>query len=118
MNPTPVGGCACDVNAAIQAIAFWSAHPGVPVSTIMQVKPFVPFTSTCMVPSRFIWTIVAPFTTSLQPGEILTEVRVRDASVRAGGAYLKLERKVGDFATVGVAVHLQMDDGKVKSAGA
>src|SRR5712691_1301414 len=34
-----------------------------------------------------------------------------------GGAYLKLERKVGDFATVAVAVHLRMDDGKVGSAG-
>ena len=28
----------------------------------------------------------------------------------AGGAYLKLERKVGDFATVGVAVHVSFDE--------
>src|SRR6266536_2728784 len=42
------------------------------------------------------------FTTTLQPNEILTEVRVPAPPARSGGAYLKLERKVGDFATVGV----------------
>ena len=30
---------------------------------------------------------------------------------RGGGNYQKLERKVGDYATVGVATHLEMDDG-------
>src|SRR5262249_53827400 len=43
-----------------------------------------------------------PFTTSLEANEIVTEVRVPDPGARAGGTYLKLERKVGDFATVGV----------------
>ena len=58
-----------------------------------------------------------PFTTSLQPNEIATAVQVPDPGARAGGTYLKLERKVGDFATVGVAVHLSMDNGHVGSAG-
>jgi aerobic carbon-monoxide dehydrogenase medium subunit len=58
-----------------------------------------------------------PFVTSLQPTEIITEVRVPDPGPIAGGTYLKLERKVGDFATVGVAVHLAMTDGKVGRAG-
>ena len=58
-----------------------------------------------------------PFTTSLQPNEIATAVQVPDPGARAGGTYLKLERKVGDFATVGVAVHLSMDNGTVGSAG-
>jgi carbon-monoxide dehydrogenase medium subunit len=58
-----------------------------------------------------------PFVTSLQPTEIITEVRVPDPGPAAGGTYLKLERKVGDFATVGVAVHLSMADGKVGRAG-
>jgi carbon-monoxide dehydrogenase medium subunit len=57
-----------------------------------------------------------PFTTSLQPNEIITEVRV-PAPGRAGGTYLKLERKVGDFATVGVAVHVAMSNGTVDEAG-
>jgi carbon-monoxide dehydrogenase medium subunit len=58
-----------------------------------------------------------PFVTSLAPTEIITEVRVPDPGPAAGGTYLKLERKVGDFATVGVAVHLAMADGKVGKAG-
>jgi aerobic carbon-monoxide dehydrogenase medium subunit len=57
-----------------------------------------------------------PFTTSLQANEIVTEVRV-PAPGRAGGTYLKLERKVGDFATVGVAVHVTMSNGTVEQAG-
>ena len=58
-----------------------------------------------------------PFSTTIQPTEILSEIRIPAAKPQSGGAYLKLERKVGDFATVAVAVHLQMDDGKVRSAG-
>ena len=53
--------------------------------------------------------IEGTFTTALEPGEILTEVRVPEPAERSGGAYLKLERKVGDFATVGVAVFLELD---------
>jgi aerobic carbon-monoxide dehydrogenase medium subunit len=58
-----------------------------------------------------------PFTSSLEPTEILTEVRVPDPGPRAGGTYLKLERKVGDFATVGVAVHVSFSNGSVGQAG-
>lgn len=58
-----------------------------------------------------------PFTTALRPDEVVTELRIPLASGRAAGAYLKLERKVGDFATVGVAVHVELDGNKVKKAG-
>lgn len=57
------------------------------------------------------------FTTALSSDEILTEVRVPAPAPRAGGAYLKLERKVGDFATVAAAVHVSMDDGTIGRAG-
>src|SRR6266542_417149 len=60
---------------------------------------------------------LGPFMTTLQPGEIVTVVRVPDAGERAGGTYLKLERKVGDFATAGVAVHVSMSNGTVGQAG-
>jgi carbon-monoxide dehydrogenase medium subunit len=60
---------------------------------------------------------VSNFATTLEPNEILTEVRIPMPEARSGGAYLKLERKVGDFATVGVAVQLSLDDGHVKAAG-
>jgi carbon-monoxide dehydrogenase medium subunit len=58
-----------------------------------------------------------PFTTALEANEIVTEVRVPEPGPRAAGTYLKLERKVGDFATVGVAVHVSMDNGHVDRAG-
>ncbi len=61
--------------------------------------------------------LVGPFTTALEPNEIVTEVRVPDPGPRAGGTYFKLERKVGDFATVGVAVHISLDNGSVRRAG-
>lgn len=57
------------------------------------------------------------FTTVLEPDEILVEVRVPTPAGHVGGAYLKLERKVGDFGTVATAVHVQMDDGKIGHAG-
>jgi carbon-monoxide dehydrogenase medium subunit len=61
--------------------------------------------------------LVDTFTTSIEPDEVLTEVRVPAPSARSGGAYLKLERKVGDFATVGVAVQLSLSNGTVERAG-
>ncbi len=57
------------------------------------------------------------FMTSLDPGEILTEIRIPSPGAGSGGAYLKLERKVGDYAVAGVAVQLTLDDGKVTQAG-
>src|SRR2546429_5928053 len=58
-----------------------------------------------------------PFSTVLEPTEVLSEIRIPAARPQTGGASLKLERKVGDFATLSAAVHLPMDGGKVGSAG-
>jgi carbon-monoxide dehydrogenase medium subunit len=52
-----------------------------------------------------------PLATALAPGEILTEIRVPAPPARSGGAYVKMERKVGDFATAAVAVQLTLDAG-------
>jgi aerobic carbon-monoxide dehydrogenase medium subunit len=60
--------------------------------------------------------LVDVFTTSLEDDELLTEVRVPTPS-RAGGTYLKLERKVGDFATVGAAIQVELSDGTIGRAG-
>jgi carbon-monoxide dehydrogenase medium subunit len=49
------------------------------------------------------------FTTALEHGEILTEIRIPIPPSGSGGAYFKLERKVGDFATVGVAAQVTVD---------
>ena len=61
--------------------------------------------------------LLGPFTTTLDEGEILTEVRVPQPAERSGGAYEKLERKVGDFATAAVAVQLTRENGSCASIG-
>jgi len=53
------------------------------------------------------------FTTALQLDEILKEIRVPIPPPSSGGAYLKLERKVGDYATAGVAVQITVNDAGV-----
>ncbi len=58
------------------------------------------------------------FVTALDPSEILTEVQIPKAQPGTGGAYLKMERKVGDFAIAAVAVQLSVDaKGTVTRAG-
>jgi carbon-monoxide dehydrogenase medium subunit len=52
---------------------------------------------------------ISLFATALEANEILTEIRIPIPPARSGGAYFKLERKVGDFATVGVAVQVTVD---------
>jgi aerobic carbon-monoxide dehydrogenase medium subunit len=61
---------------------------------------------------------VDTFTTSLAPDEILTQIRVPKPAPGSGGAYVKFDRKVGDFAIAGVAVMITLDaSGKVAGAG-
>lgn len=58
------------------------------------------------------------FETALKPGEILVEIRIPTPPPKSGGAYFKLERKVGDFATAAAAAQVALDDdGSVRSAG-
>lgn len=58
------------------------------------------------------------FVTSLEPNELVTGIRIPAAGGAQGGAYEKLERKVGDFATVGVAAQVALEgDGRVAAAG-
>ena len=62
---------------------------------------------------------VDTFQTAIEPTEVLTEIRVSGAVRKGpGGAYEKLERKVGDFATVGVAAIVRLGaDGTSRRAG-
>jgi carbon-monoxide dehydrogenase medium subunit len=58
------------------------------------------------------------FSTLLEPNEVLTEVRIPIPPAGSGGAYLKVERKVSDFATAAVAAQLTLDSfGSVTYAG-
>ena len=54
---------------------------------------------------------VGLFETSLVPGEILTEIRIPKPVGHSAGAYLKIERKVGDYAVAAVAVQLELSGG-------
>ncbi len=59
-----------------------------------------------------------PLVTVLQPDEVITEVRVPVPGPREAGAYLKLERKVGDFAVAAVGVQVALDEaGVCRKAG-
>ncbi len=60
---------------------------------------------------------VGTFQTAIEPIEVLTEIRFRRRAKGQGGAYVKLERKVGDYATVGVAAITRMEGGSIGWAG-
>jgi carbon-monoxide dehydrogenase medium subunit len=49
------------------------------------------------------------FRTALRPDEVLTEIRIPVPPARSGGAYVKLERKVGDYATAAAAAQVTLD---------
>jgi len=53
------------------------------------------------------------YMTALEPTDVLVEIHVPKAKKHSGGAYYKMERKVGDYATAGVAVYLELGDGGV-----
>jgi aerobic carbon-monoxide dehydrogenase medium subunit len=53
------------------------------------------------------------YMTLLEPGEILTEIRIPVPATGTGYCYAKLKRKTGDFATAATAVTLRMNGGTV-----
>lgn len=53
--------------------------------------------------------LVDTFTTALKINEIVTEIRIPVPPPGSGSAYMKLERKAGDFAIVGVGAVLTLD---------
>ena len=61
--------------------------------------------------------VTGPFENALRPDEVAVEAVIPPARGTRQGGYLKLERRVGDFATVGVAVALETAGDMVLSAG-
>jgi carbon-monoxide dehydrogenase medium subunit len=61
--------------------------------------------------------VTGPFETQLEPNEIITEVVVPDPGPNTGGTYLKLKRKIGDYATAAVAAQVTMANGTIGRAG-
>jgi carbon-monoxide dehydrogenase medium subunit len=60
---------------------------------------------------------VDTFQTAIEPAEVLTEIRFRRRPKGQGGAYVKLERRVGDYATAGVASVVRLENGSIGWAG-
>jgi aerobic carbon-monoxide dehydrogenase medium subunit len=61
--------------------------------------------------------VTGPFETVLAPDEVAVEAVIPPAQGQRAGGYLKLERRVGDFATVGVAVSVEITGQVVTKAG-
>lgn len=59
---------------------------------------------------------VGLFENALAKDEILTEIRIPSPGPNSGGAYVKVERKVGDYAISAVAVQLTMDGDRCTAA--
>jgi aerobic carbon-monoxide dehydrogenase medium subunit len=60
--------------------------------------------------------VTGPFQNVLAPDEIAIEAVIPAARGTRQGGYLKLERRVGDFATVGVAVAIEISTGIEKNS--
>ena len=60
--------------------------------------------------------VVAPFTTALEPGELVREVRVPATAGSAGYAFVEFSPRHGDFAVAEAAVLLELEGGRVRSA--
>lgn len=56
------------------------------------------------------------FETALGPAEILTEIRIPAPVPGSGGAYVKFERQVGDFAIAAAAAWVRLDGDRVAEA--
>jgi carbon-monoxide dehydrogenase medium subunit len=68
------------------------------------------------VPARGFF--VDTFQTGIEPEEILTEIRIPLPGPHSGSAYQKLERRAGDFSTVGAAAALTLGaDGRIVEVG-
>jgi carbon-monoxide dehydrogenase medium subunit len=61
--------------------------------------------------------VTGPFENALAPDEIAVEAVIPPPRGQRAGGYLKLERRVGDFATVGVAVSVERTGDVVTQAG-
>jgi carbon-monoxide dehydrogenase medium subunit len=61
--------------------------------------------------------LVGTFETSLAADEVLVEIRIPRPAPHTGSAYIKLERKVGDYAIAAVAAQVTLDGETCVQAG-
>jgi len=80
-------------------------HPATMLALSAQVLALGPKGERVIPVSKFF---LGLFSTALEPDEILTEIRIPIPPPRSGGAYVKLERKVGDYATAAAAAQVAL----------
>jgi carbon-monoxide dehydrogenase medium subunit len=85
-------------------------HPATMLALRAEIVAMGPDGETVFPVDSFFVTL---FTTQLEHGQIVTEIRIPIPPQRSGGAYFKLERKVGDFATAAAAAQLTIDGGGI-----
>ena len=83
-------------------------HPATMVALGAEVVVFGPNGSRTIGIDDFF---LGPLATALKANEILTEIRIPVPPANSGGAYIKFERKVGDFAIAAVAATVTLDGG-------
>jgi carbon-monoxide dehydrogenase medium subunit len=55
--------------------------------------------------------LVDAYTTQLEPSELVTRISVPFGRTGSGGAYVKFEKRAGDFAVASAGVQLELDEG-------
>ena len=107
-NMSTIGGNLAHADPANDHPATMLAYGAQVVATGPQGERVIPVTDF----------FLGPFESALSADEILTEIQIPVPEANSGGAYIKLERKVGDFATAAVAVQIRLDEnGNCASAG-
>jgi len=90
-------------------------HPATMLALLAEVVAAGPEGERVIPADRFF---VGLFATALRPDEIVTEIRIPTPPLRSGGAYEKLERKVGDYATAAAAAQVTLSaSGMVERVG-
>lgn len=97
-NMATVGGNLAHADPANDHPAVMLAYDAVVIVTGTKGSREVPIT-------KFF---TGPFTPDIAHGEILTEIRIPLRKAGDGGCYLKIERKVGDYATAAVGVFVRL----------
>lgn len=105
-NRGTVGGSLCQADPSEDLAAVFSA---LKASVVLRGSK-----GTRVVPVREFHS--GPYATVIEPGEILTEIRV-SLTPPCGSAYEKVERRVGDWAIAAVGVVLRVLDSRVSDVG-
>ena len=98
-NRGTIGGSLCNADPAAEYPATILAHDATLVAQSVRGEREIPA-------AEFF---DSALTTTLEPDEILTEVRAPKAPSGSGAAFLEVSRRHGDFALAGVAAQITLD---------